>query len=251
MARAVAVGEESWVPRRRVGQDPGDHPSPFMRANVLEVEGRSVRVSVSRNEDAWVSKAHVHRNIGILSLRIGDFGTETTLLDPLAKSVGQFCRLLLPDDYVRFVELRSVPELRGLWQREHANATIVVINGHGSKDALVFGVGGNVLGGTIAERLGGVAPDTAPKIFISLACLTGHAGFAGPFSSWAGCAALLAPFHSVHGAVASQFVQTFLVYHLLEGETVKVAFNHARERVAGAASFRMWVAGRLRSGANG
>ncbi len=261
MARNVRVGEEVWVPRRRVGQDPGEYPVPFVRGSVVDVSGRSATVSIPGsgggagvtplpvNHD--VAVAHVQRDIGILSVRIGDFGTEDTLLDPLAKSVGQFCRLLLPDNFVRFVGVRSLPELRQAWKLNHAVATIVVFTGHGQKDSLVFGVTGNVGGGSLAERLEAAEPEASPKTFVSLACLTGHAGFARPFSDWAKCAALLAPFQSVHGAVASQFVQTFLVYHLLEGETIKVAFNHARERVAGASSFRLWVRGELRAGASG
>lgn len=58
-------------------------------------------------------------------------------------------------------------------------------------------------------RLGleSLAPETRPKTFVSLACLTGRAEFAKNFSQNQICRDLIAPFQSVHGAAASQFCQ--------------------------------------------
>lgn len=85
------------------------------------------------------------------------------------------------------------------------------------------------------------------KTVIGLVCRSGKAGFGKWFSTYDAVGQFIAPFHEVHGAVASQFVQTFLAYHLLEGETVKVAFNHARASVPGGTSFRLWREGILAS----
>ncbi len=249
MAQAVVKGESVWVPRGRLGQDPAAHPLPFVQGTVVSVLARSVEITVPGCEaPKIVAVSAVHRHLGILSIRIGDFATEATLLDPLAKSVGQFCRLLLPDDYVRIFGLRSLDELTTFRSCYQPLATVVIMMGHGSPSAITFGVGGSVSGEGLANRLQTASPGATPKVFISLACQTGQAAFARAFSAWGGCTALLAPFHSIHGAVASQFSQTFLAYHLLDGKTVKVAFNRARERVAGAASFRMWAGGVLLGG---
>jgi hypothetical protein len=59
------------------------------------------------------------------------------------------------------------------------------------------------------------------------------------------CDSYIGAFHSVHGAIASQFLQSFLIHHLLQGETTTVAFRHARERVSGGTSFRLWREGTL------
>lgn len=56
---------------------------------------------------------------------------------------------------------------------------------------------------------------------------------------------MIAPFQDVHGAVASQFCQSYFAYHLLEGETIVVAYRHARKAIAGGAIFRHWQANGL------
>lgn len=58
----------------------------------------------------------------------------------------------------------------------------------------------------------------------------------------------IGPFHSVHGAVASQLAQTSLAFHLIEGESIGVAFKHAREYTPGSTSFRLWTNGKLKAG---
>lgn len=75
------------------------------------------------------------------------------------------------------------------------------------------------------------------KTFISLCCKTGFKAFGGTYSEATICEYFIAPFHSVHGVVASQFCQSFLAYHLLDGETVGVAFRHAREATPGGGKF--------------
>ena len=243
MARELRVGETVWVPRGRVGMDPGNYPVPFAQGTITEVVRRSVRVDLPGGVIVLIAASAVHRDIGILSIKVGDFVSEATLLDPLAKSVGQFCRLLLPDDWVRLLSVRSVTECRKAWTLNHGVATVVILSGHGGPDSFVFGVDGPIGGQTLGDELDQAVPGCTPKIFISLGCMTGQAAFARPFSMAQTCAAFLAPFHSVHGAVASQFAQTFLIYYLLEGKSLGVAFKHARTRVAGATSFRMWVNG--------
>ncbi|PND54337.1 hypothetical protein CRM90_28405 [Mycobacterium sp. ENV421] len=54
-------------------------------------------------------------NLGFVLVRIGDFLTEATLLDPLAKSVLQYLRLMLPDDLITFLKVRTLNELQEWW----------------------------------------------------------------------------------------------------------------------------------------
>ncbi len=213
-------------------------PSSLVERNVLEVVGRKVRVDVGNGETELIASSKCHRNIGIMILAIGDLETESTLLDPLAKTVLQFCRLLVPDDFIKFYKVRSLPEVSNIWQREHGAVSHVIIISHGDRSSLKFANGGLVNIRDFSEQLN--IEGVTSKAIISLACRTGHKSFGGLISAYDFCEMFIGPFHSVHGAIASQFVQTFLTLHLLEGETFHVAFKHARNCVAGGTSFRLW-----------
>lgn len=241
MAIALQVGEEVFIPASLLEGAP-EQPSAFVRRPVLEVANRTVRVEVA-GEAHWVASSKCQRNIGLLIFCIGDLETEATLLDPLAKSVTQFCRLLASDDYVRFYKIRSVAELQSIWIREHGAYSHVLFIGHGDGTGLNFAVDGWRSAVQLAAVLDIEGVD--PKIFLSLTCKAGQAAYGRTFSRMRICAEFIGAFHSVHGAIASQFAQSFLVYHLLEGETIKVAFRHARSRVPGSTSFRLWRNGVL------
>ena len=239
MATGLAVGDTVYVPCSRVRGLENTGVSLY-RSEVVEVSHSRVRVGVQDGSTSdWIGASLVHKSVGILVLRIGDFETEQTLLDPLAKSVTQFCRLLLPDDQVRAVRVRSLDELQQLWQREQAAYSHVIWIGHGSEAGINFGVGGWVDAETLGRTLRVYG---APrKIYISLCCKTGYKSFGSALSRTTMCNRFLGPFHSVEGAVASQFCQTFLASHLLEGRTVGVAFRKARGSVPGSTSFRLWT----------
>ena len=211
------------------------------------MEGRSVRVDVGNGETELVASSLCHRNIGILLLNIGDLETEATLLDPLGKSVLQFCRLLVSDDYIHGYKVRSLNEIEVLWARTHAAYSLVILIGHGSQASIKFANGGRIATDAFINVFD--VAGVSGKTFVSLCCETGYKAFGGAASSHAACDRFIGPFHSVHGAIASQFVQTFLAFHLLEGETAKVAFKHARTSVPGSTSFRLWRDQKLVAGA--
>ena len=243
MARNLEVGENVLVPRARLNLPVSGH-SALYRTKVERHNDRSIRVTLPNGQlSAAVASSAVHRNLGLLVVRIGDFATEETLLDPLGKSVLQFLRLLLPDDSVVIREVRSIEELSRFWANDHAAHSHMLLIGHGRKDGIRFGVEDWIGADRLVEVLGG--PNPEPKVYLSLCCQHGYASFARVFSRAKICEAFIAPFHDVHGAVASQFCQTYLSYHLLEGETVGVAYKHAREAVPGGSIFRMWKDGAL------
>lgn len=245
MAKNLQVGERVFVPVSKLKANV-QSPSSFVEKQVLAVEGRSVRVDVGNAETELVASSLCHRNIGVLLINIGDLETETTLLDPLAKSVLQFCRLLVSDDFIHAYKVRSLHEIEVLWGRSHAAYSHVVLIGHGSEASIKF-ANGAWIGTEEFISAFDVAGVTA-KTFISLCCETGYKAFGGAASAHVSCERFIGPFHSVHGAIASQFVQTFLVYHLLEGETATVAFKHARASVPGSTSFRLWKNKKLVAG---
>lgn len=241
MAVGLRLGERVFVPVSLL-ENIGDQPSAFLHREILELTARSVRVEVA-GASHWVASSRCQRNIGLLIFSIGDLLTEATLLDPLSKSVTQFCRLLASDDYVRSYKVRSIAELAAIWARDQAAYSHIIIIGHGNGTGLQFGVDGWKSSAEIAQHFD--IDGAQPKLIVSLACQSGLAAFGRPISEMAACSDFIGAFQSVHGAIASQFVQSLLVFHLLQGEATKVAFRHARDRVPGSTSFRLWRNGAL------
>lgn len=246
MANNLQIGETIYVPCTRV-PELASTGTALYRSRVSQIDGKKAKVELPGGVDSeWIGTSLLHRDVGILVINIGDFETEHTLLDPLAKSVAQFCRLLVPDDQIRQIRVRSTGELVKFWQREQSAYSHVIWIGHGSENGIKFAVDGWKTAGEMADLL---RVHGAPKkLYISLCCKTGYKAYGGSMSKATICSKFLGPFHSVQGAVASQFCQTFLASHLLEGKTVGVAFNHARSSVPGSSSFRLWNSGTLKAG---
>jgi hypothetical protein len=243
MAADLKIDESVYVPSSRVNGLESVGVALY-KTKVVEIAKRKVKVQLrDGNVSDWIGAALVHRGVGILVVNIGDFQSEHTLLDPLAKSVGQFCRLLVPDDQIRALRVRSLSELTCFWRREQAAYSHVIWIGHGSPNGIYFAVDGLVS----SDRLNAALHfrGAEDKIFVSLCCQTGYQSFGAAVSRSTICRTFLGPFHSVEGAIASQFCQTFLAVHFLQGMTVAAAFRAAREAVPGSASFRLWKNGQL------
>jgi hypothetical protein len=152
MAFKFRQGENVLVPAARL-KDPDEQPYALMPRQVLAQTERSVRVDGGAGGTVETASRLVHSaTIGFLVLRVGDLDTEGTLLDPLAKSVLQFLRLLVPDNDVRGVSLRTMPELETHWVTYHAATSHVVLIGHGSETGISFVGEGLVAGGALAAR---------------------------------------------------------------------------------------------------
>ena len=84
-----------------------DQPLALYETRVEQVLDRSVSVRLPGGATSSpIGSSLVHKNIGIVILRIGDLSTEMSLLNPLAKSMLQYCRLLLHDSMVVLQEVR-------------------------------------------------------------------------------------------------------------------------------------------------
>jgi len=260
-ANPYKVGDEILVPIERLRR-PQDREHAVVTRTVNAVDGAFVEVDdfpdpVTRGPDGRPkpqpappprrlnSSIVQPANLGVLILRVGDFSSELTLLDPLAKSVLQYLRLLLPDDRVKAVSLRTWAELQAVWKAESDITTHVVLVSHGSTDGVSF-VDAKPKGGReLAAGLLALSPDTNSKIFLSLACQSGRATFLKELSSSALASHCLGPHQNVHGAVASQFCQTFLSALLLEGRTVSFAHKRAAAGAPAGISWRRWTDGKL------
>ncbi len=97
MATHFAVNDKVFVPASRIPGMEG-HPSAFYETRIAELGVRKVKVHLQGGATSeWIGSGLCQMNIGIFIFTIGDLETETGLLDPLAKSVLQYCRLLVPD----------------------------------------------------------------------------------------------------------------------------------------------------------
>jgi len=241
---AYEIDDQVYVPRSVLELDT-DGVSPFFRTTIRSRQDRSVTVDLPDGGlSAHVATSKLARNFGVLIIRIGDYN-EDGLLDPLAKSVLHYCRMLLPGDSVRLLELRTEAELVALWSTHHGICEQVVLVGHGAPEGFLFG-SENISPDRLVEIFG--APNPSSKEFISLGCQTGYANFGKVFSGAPYVSHFIAPFHSVHGCVASLFTQTYLNERLLGCYSPKVAFNHSRDDLLGAVSFRLWQNGELKAG---
>lgn len=106
MAKKLKEGDSIYVPWARLGVTE-DKPSALHRTKVISVQQRSVVVEMPEATTVTVASSAVLKSVGIAIIRIGDLETERGLLDPLAKSVLQFCRLLNTDDSFTSAEPRG------------------------------------------------------------------------------------------------------------------------------------------------
>jgi hypothetical protein len=235
------VGDRVYLPAIVLPE--GDRDIFAMRrCDVVAANDRSIQIRLPDGTASQpIGSSKARHSLGIALVSIGDFQSEDGLINPLSKSILQFCRLLLPDDHIASVKIRAIGEFGEWWAIHHAAYTHIILIGHGDKTAIYFGVGGARLPITFGRRLSRHSAD--PKLFISLCCETGTAPFAKEFSKLPFCQSLIAPEKSIHGAVASQYLQTFLSLHLLRGQSTKVAFNNSNYLVPGNDKFAMWSAG--------
>ncbi len=239
MPTIYTPGDDVYVPALKIGLV--DSQTALKKVKIISVDGRSVTVDLLYGETATLGSKLLHKEVSLLILRVGDFQTEQVLLDPLTKSLLQFCRLLLPDDQLKLDRIRTWEEFVKIWNRDHRAYTHVILVAHCNGKEMTFGTR-QVSVADFEECFANT--NSIPKTFVSLACQSGKAPFAKNFSSLPACRAFIGPFQACHGAVASQFCQTFLTWHLLEGMTLKTAFNKSTE-CPGGTSFRYWKDGQM------
>ena len=231
MAKNIEIGDTVYVPISQIKKYTGPTSSSLVRGEIVSVATATVTVKIYGKCYESVSKKHCHRDICVLLLTIGDFKTEGDLLDPLRKSALSYFRLLLSDNQIMTVKIRTLEELRIYWEKNNSAITHVVIIGHGDRGGILFADKSQNSNYKIIDANEFMSQfesnNIAPKTFINLSCYSGVKKFGSPASSFDFCESLICPYSVVHGAIASQFLQTFFAFHLLEGNSVSVAFKNA------------------------
>lgn len=239
------AGDTAYVPTNLLGIQEGHALST---RTVLAVSDRSITVDTVDGGTETVASARAHTEpLEFLTVNIGDFSSATDL-QFLAESISAYFRLLLPDDHLKRIDLRTLSELEQFWAAEHAGASHVVLTGHGSMDGFPFldrtqPVSGQELGGILLSQ----SSETDPRSrhFLSLGCETGRQTVGGEMSKSSICGDFVGPFRPVHAATAAHFCQTYFTSLLLEGRVAKAAFANAQRAVRGSANFRLWRSGAL------
>jgi hypothetical protein len=244
------VNDTAYVPVQRV-TDQNPAPYSIIKGTVMEVpeNSKSIKIDLPYGLGVkTVAASAAHKDVGILILRIGDFQTERTLLDPLATSIHEYCRLLVPDDQLKSIDLRTWDEMQWVIQQHHAAYSHWILVGHGGPGTLLFANGHALPAADLRAHMEQEAVEG--KFVVSLCCHTGDRHFAKILSESNSCRAIVAPIGAIHGASACQFTQSFFGYHFLEGKTLTVAFKQTRKRTPGAAVLRLWMGGKLERGQN-
>lgn len=109
MAKNIDSGDTVYITYPRFDLKILERPRPFFEKIVSLKKDRSINIALPHGKESdFIRTSIIHKNTGILIIRIGDFLTENTLLNPLSKTVLQFSRLLLGDDsFVHFEKCRK------------------------------------------------------------------------------------------------------------------------------------------------
>jgi hypothetical protein len=242
MAEFLKAGEKVFVPRVLVGEDE-EHLSAFYHGEVASVT-EEPSFSIYLRDGKISGPLHpkfAHRSLRVLLLTIGDYATEHSLLKNLTNSIHSYFKLLLPDEELRSYSLRTIDELRYLWEQDKDLTSHVVILGHGSPSAIRFGLN-DIDANTVLSSL---TPGDQAKQILSVCCHTGSASFAESFSKKRRIVqSFIAPEHPVQGAIASQFCQTYFAEQFLRGLGSYDAWRSARKSTPGSNAFVFWSRGK-------
>ena len=223
-------GEYVWVSATKLS---GEQTYALVKRQVQGTKygGRSIVIDDCDGKTIEVSSRLAHRgDLGFLLLRVDDLDSEATLLDPLSKSILQFLRLLVQEDLVRLLEVRTRKEIERFMASDGAAYTHVILVGHGRSNAVKLAFGEWLEVDDFANIMTAGKKD---RVVISLACHTGKQTFGRTMSVHKNIREFVAPKAAVHGASASLFVQQLLSLHLLEGREFETATRNASTSVPG------------------
>lgn len=231
------VGDRVSVPSARLGVDA---PYAMLDREVRAVERRSILLDTLGGHEAWVASAHATKQVGVRLVRLGDIDTEETLLDPIAKGLNHYFRLLLPESARRTWWVRSLAELDAFVERDASQATHVVLIAHCRRTDGHFLLANEEVS---PSDLVAAFDAASPKLFLSLACSSGQMPFGRPFSNGAACRVLLAPFQAIHGAVAIETCALLFNNLMLKGRRTADAVKEVNASLPQGVHLRRWTNG--------
>lgn len=230
------------VPAARLSKVGAGETHALVQRKVHQNIGRSIRVDSADGDTEIVASSQVHHEIQVALVALGDFKSETALIDPVRKSLDPFFSLLLPEDRYDVWRVRTKLELEERLSTYGKPVTHLVLVGHSDGDVLYLAGEQSLSGEELSALLAKVA-DNTPKMVLSLACKTGRAEFAKPLSQGEYCIGVLAPFNDIHGAEAALLGSTYFSELLLRGSQSATARKRARQALPSPARLSWWVDG--------
>jgi hypothetical protein len=237
------INDKVFVPVERVAAGTSC-PFPVVTGIVDSIKGRSVTVNCPYGIGLQeIASSAVHSaSLSVCIIRVGDFQTEASLLDPITKSIRHFLRLLISDDQVSLNYVRSLEEFLDVFNRTSPSFTHYIIVGHGSSSGnLIFSLGEYCSAKKLADSMTTMTTNTHD--FLWLCCHSGDAKFARPLSAAPFCRNHVGSYRALNGATASHFAQAFFIRHLLQGCSFRIAFKKALAGLPTTDHFRHWMAG--------
>lgn len=216
----------------------------MVSAPILNVYEDEITVDVGDGKASRkIDISKIHKSLpAILIVNFGDIKSEKEFLDPLAKSILHYCRLFFKDPtQVELFKTRSVEDLGEYWNECNSIFNIVIFISHGCSDGLLHGINKKCLSSAAFIEIFKNC-EASSKLFISLSCQTGGE-FGKTISTTEFCEVFIGPKDDVHGALASQFCQSFLVNYLMNGANVIESFKKAKLATPGTSSFTIWKNG--------
>ena len=233
------------VPSRCV--DLIDYPSAMVECRfrgVLGTKGIVDKVPTKSGQQFQIKTSLITRKLGFLIVQVGDFETETSILEPLHNAICATTALVLMPEYVTKLRVRSLTEFERFWKKSAKLISHLVLVGHGSKTGLKFG-------DTIVEPTDFnnaiQSPSNigqAPHI-ISLCCNSGNGTVGKQISASPACRSFVGPSGPIHVANAALFYQSFVSHSLIDGRTTKWAYQRSRVFTPGVIEFNCWVKTKL------
>jgi hypothetical protein len=252
-----------YVPAKSVKIDPLEYPSAMVSCKVSEVKRNNVvlyDIPTKKHDLETVKSGILRRKLGILILRVGDYNSEDSLLDPLFNAVCSISSLLLTSDSIFALKIRTFKELQYYWIKYNASISHIVIIGHGYKDqGLVFGnkpdsqclidynknsrnpknesdfleiVSADQVINTLQLNNG----SNQGVDIISLSCFTGMRSFGKKIGGAPFCSFFAGARKAVNPMDAIYFYNEFVTEYFLNGAKVKDAFEKANVK----SEFAMW-----------
>jgi len=240
----ITEGQNVYVPCN-CAEEFMDCTEALVRTQVISINDGYVTVDDKNgSETNQIELNKIHTNPSILILCLGDIRSESTNLDPLAKSVLHYCRLFHKDEgNVKYYKTRSLNGLKELWEEFGGLSKVIIFISHGCENGFTYGRNHKCSSAEELTELFKQDEEKEKKLFISLSCQTGSPEFGAKLSKSSFCREFIGPETNVHSALASQFCQTFLANYLMNGSDVTESFRKAKEAIPGTMTFNLFIDG--------
>jgi len=216
-------------------------PEGILHGEIVDIQGDSFSMSCGGKTIDNIPITNIRNDSTILIITLGDFKSEFSMLDPIAKSILHFGKLLHRDDCIRYFKIRSIVALKDIFKQHIKTHDIIVFNGHGTEEAIEYGLDASQV--LNAAKVIELIPEDygKKKIIVSLSCKTGSTAFGKAISESDFCKGFVGPSENLQGAIAAQYCQTFLFNYLFSANEIDKSHDLAIQAIPGADIMKLHI----------